>query len=152
MPCKPGVTGSIPDFTSLSDETLSRGPVPNDLSCWWDVKQVWGISETRDQNYRSNARPRLRSADLLTEEVILQLRQGERNLMIGLSFWPVSADLIDLFSDAFEPRGEKLNGKQTKFSGKNHQIEPSFDRNLKYFFLTFFTSILSLICGRGSDG
>ena len=52
-----------------------------------------------------------------------------RNLIIGLSFWPVSADLIDLFSDAFGPRGEKLNGKQTKFSGKNHQIEPSSDRN-----------------------
>ena len=38
--------------------------------------QVWGISETRDQNYRSNARPRLRLADLLTEVVILQLRRG----------------------------------------------------------------------------
>ena len=38
--------------------------------------QVWGISETRDQNYRSNARPRLRLADLLTEVVILQLRPG----------------------------------------------------------------------------
>ena len=49
--------------------------------------------------------------------------------LIGLSFWPVSADLINHFSDAFGPRGEKLNGKQTKFSGKNHQIEPSSDRN-----------------------
>ena len=27
LPCKPGVAGSIPGFTSLSDETLSRGPV-----------------------------------------------------------------------------------------------------------------------------
>ena len=35
--------------------------------------QVWGILETRDQNYRSNARPRLRLADLLTAVVILQL-------------------------------------------------------------------------------
>ena len=43
-------------------------------------------------------------------------------MIIGLSFWPVSADLIDLISDAFGPRGEKLNGKQTKFLGKNHQI------------------------------
>ena len=25
--CKPGVAGSIPSFTSLSGETLSRGPV-----------------------------------------------------------------------------------------------------------------------------
>ena len=41
------------------------------------------------------------------------------SLIIGLSFWPVSTDSIDLFSDAFGPRGEKLNGKQTKFSGKN---------------------------------
>ena len=40
------------------------------------VKQVWGISETRDQNYRSNARPCLRLADLLTEVVILQLHRG----------------------------------------------------------------------------
>ena len=40
------------------------------------IHQVWGISETRDQNYRSNARPRLRLADLLTEVVILQLRRG----------------------------------------------------------------------------
>ena len=54
---------------------------------------------------------------------------SDRNLIIGLSFWPVIADSIDLFSDAFGPRGEKLNGKQTKFSGKNHQIEPSSDRN-----------------------
>ena len=38
--------------------------------------QVWGISETRDQNYRSNAWPRLRLADLLTGVVILQLRHG----------------------------------------------------------------------------
>ena len=38
--------------------------------------QVWGISETHDQNYRSNARPRLRLADLLTEVVILQLHRG----------------------------------------------------------------------------
>ena len=37
--------------------------------------QVWGILETRDQNYSSNARPRLRLADLLTEVVILQLRR-----------------------------------------------------------------------------
>ena len=36
--------------------------------------KVWGISETRDQNYRSNAWPRLRLADLLTNVVILQLR------------------------------------------------------------------------------
>ena len=27
LPCKPGVAGSIPGFNSLSDETLSRGPV-----------------------------------------------------------------------------------------------------------------------------
>ena len=40
--------------------------------------QVWGISETRDQNYRSIARPRLRLADLLTEVVILQLRRGSK--------------------------------------------------------------------------
>ena len=39
-------------------------------------------------------------------------------MIIGLSFWPISADSNDLFSDAFGPRGEKLNGKQTKFSGK----------------------------------
>ena len=38
--------------------------------------QVWGISETRDQNYRSNGRPCLRLADLLTEVVILQLLRG----------------------------------------------------------------------------
>ena len=31
---------------------------------------------TVDQNYRSNARPRLRLADLLTGVVILQLRRG----------------------------------------------------------------------------
>ena len=41
-----------------------------------DADQVWGISKTRDQNYRSNARPRLTLADLLTEVVILQLRRG----------------------------------------------------------------------------
>ena len=38
--------------------------------------QAWGISETRDQNYHSNARPRLKLADLLSEVVILQLRRG----------------------------------------------------------------------------
>ena len=38
--------------------------------------KVWGISEARDQNYHSNARPRLRLADLLTEVVILQLRHS----------------------------------------------------------------------------
>ena len=43
---------------------------------------------------------------------------SDRNSIIGLSFWPISADSIDLFSDAFGPRGEKLNGKQAKFSGK----------------------------------
>ena len=37
---------------------------------------VWGISETSDQNYRSNARPRLRLADLLTAVVILQLHRS----------------------------------------------------------------------------
>ena len=63
---------------------------------------------------------------------------------MGLSFWPVSADSIDLFSDALRPRGEKLNDKQKKFSGKNHQIELTETPN---FFLTIFTSILSLICG-----
>ena len=105
--------------------------------------QVWEISETHDQNYRSNARPRLRLADLLTEVVILQLSYciavlSDRNLIIGLSL-PVSADSIDLilFSDAIGPRGEKLDGKQTKFSGKNHQIEPSSDRNPYFFFLPF---------------
>ena len=40
------------------------------------LEQVWGISETHNQNYRLNARPRLRLADLLTEVVILQLRPG----------------------------------------------------------------------------
>ena len=29
----------MPGFTSLSDETLSHGPSPYDLSCWWDVKR-----------------------------------------------------------------------------------------------------------------
>ena len=43
---------------------------------------------------------------------------NDRNLIIGLSFWPFSADSIDLFLDAFGPRGKKLNSKQTKFSGK----------------------------------
>ena len=43
---------------------------------------------------------------------------SDRNSIIGLSFLPVSADSIGLFSDAFGPREEKLNGKQTKFSGK----------------------------------
>ena len=95
--------------------------------------QVWGISETRDQNYHSNARPRLRLADLLTEVVAVL---SDRNLIIGLSFWPVSADSIDLFSDAFGPRGEKLNGKQTNFSGKNHQtLNPPETRN--FFLLPF---------------
>ena len=42
----------------------------------YQSNQVWGISETRDQNYRSNAQPHLRLADLLTEVVILQLRHG----------------------------------------------------------------------------
>ena len=35
--CKPGVAGSIPGFTSLSDETLICGPV-YDLGCLWDIK------------------------------------------------------------------------------------------------------------------
>ena len=100
------------------------------LSQYFDpsLYQVWGISETRDQNYGSNARPRLRLADLLTEVVILQLFAvlSDRNSIIGLSFWPI---LDRSFSDAFGPRGEKLIGKQTKFLGKNHQIEPSSDRN-----------------------
>ena len=47
-----------------------------ELSCC----QVWGISETRDQNYHSNVRPRLRLADLLTEVVILQLRRSSERL------------------------------------------------------------------------
>ena len=83
-------------------------------------KQVWGILETRDQNYRSNARPRLSLADLLTEVISYNCVTvlSDRNSIIGLSFLPVSADSIDLFSDAFGPRGEKLKGKQTKFSGK----------------------------------
>ena len=39
LPCKPGVTGSIPGFTSLSDVILKAvAPSPYDLSCWWDVK------------------------------------------------------------------------------------------------------------------
>ena len=33
-----------------------------------------------------------------------------RNLIFGLSFWPDSADSINLFSDAFGPRGGNLNG------------------------------------------
>ena len=37
-PCKPGVAGSIPSFSSPSDGTINRGPPPYDLSCWWDVK------------------------------------------------------------------------------------------------------------------
>ena len=52
---------------------VSSGPMLDDDSPFFNV-QVWGISETRDQNYRSNARPRLRLADLLTEVVFLQLR------------------------------------------------------------------------------
>ena len=48
----------------------------NEYSLITNYMQVWGISETRDQNYRSNERPRLRLADLLTEGVILQLHRG----------------------------------------------------------------------------
>ena len=56
---------SIFEWTSnSSDSDQNVGP-----------NQVWGIAETRDQNYGSNARPRLRLADLLTEVVILQLRR-----------------------------------------------------------------------------
>ena len=32
-PCKPGVAGSIPGFSSPSDGTINRGPV-----CWKDIK------------------------------------------------------------------------------------------------------------------
>ena len=99
--------------------------------------QVWGISETRDQNYHSNAGPSLRLADLLTA---IEIR------LLVYHFGPFPLVRSIFFSDAFGPRSEKLNGKQTQFSGKNHQIEPSSDRNLN-FFLTIFTSILSLICG-----
>ena len=38
LPCKPGVAGSVPGFASLSDETLSHGPSPYDLSWKWDNK------------------------------------------------------------------------------------------------------------------
>ena len=38
------------------------------------VKALVSRSVTRDQNYRSNGRPRLRLADMLIEVVILQLR------------------------------------------------------------------------------
>ena len=37
-PCKPGVAGSIPGFSSPSDGTVTEVPSPYDLSCWWDVK------------------------------------------------------------------------------------------------------------------
>ena len=37
-PCKPGVAGLIPGFSSPWDGTINRGPSPYDLSCWWDVK------------------------------------------------------------------------------------------------------------------
>ena len=32
-PCKPGITSSIPGFSSLSEV-----PSPYDVSCWWEVK------------------------------------------------------------------------------------------------------------------
>ena len=38
LPCKPGVVGLIPSFSSLSNETLSYGPISYDPSCWRDVK------------------------------------------------------------------------------------------------------------------
>ena len=38
LPCKPGAVDSIPGFSSLLNETLSRCQVyPYDLSCWWDA-------------------------------------------------------------------------------------------------------------------
>ena len=60
----------------------------------------------------------MRFADLLTGSYPTTMVLRDRNSIIGLSFWPVSADSIGLFSDAFGPRGEKLNCKQTKFSGR----------------------------------
>ena len=59
---------------SRANDTLSKTCLKRPLKN--KQKQVWGLSETRDQNYRSNARPHLRLADLLTEVVILQLRRG----------------------------------------------------------------------------
>ena len=103
------------------------------------IVKVWGISKTRDQNYCSNARPRLRLANLSYNCVAVL---SDRNSIIGLSFLPLSADLIDLFSDEFGPRGEKLNSKQTKFSGKNHQIEPSSDKNLYFFSYHFHINFI----------
>ena len=38
MPCKLGVTGSIPGISSLSNGTIIEIPASYDLSCWWDVK------------------------------------------------------------------------------------------------------------------
>ena len=38
MPCKLGVTGSIPSISSLSNGTIIEIPASYDISCWWDVK------------------------------------------------------------------------------------------------------------------
>ena len=52
-PCKPGVTGSIPGFASLSDETLSMAQSPYDLSCWWDVKNKHNIGLYREKTKKN---------------------------------------------------------------------------------------------------
>ena len=45
-PYKPGLAGSIPDFSVCLIRLLAMVPSINGLSCWWDVLVVGGMLNT----------------------------------------------------------------------------------------------------------
>ena len=49
--------------------------------------------------------PQMRLADLLTGSYPTTMVLRDRNLIIGLSFWPVSADSIGLFFGCIRTKG-----------------------------------------------
>ena len=57
-------------------------------------------------------------------------------MIAGLSVSLVYADSIDFFSDAFRPRGSKLQRQQTNILEKN-KIQPSPDTTMEFFYIRF---------------
>ena len=120
-----GISEKTRSKLSLGVDTLSN----QRLISLAQLDQVSGIAGKRDQNYHSDG-------NYASQWHVLH--RLEYPVGYPITAWRFfSIDTINLFSDAFGPRGEKLHAKQVKISEKNQQIQPSPDRIIIYFSYDF---------------
>ena len=103
-------------------------------------KQVWGISENRDQSYRSNARPRLTSAGL--PSLVSYLTTVSLFSAIEIRFLVYPLALFTLILSIFfwmhsVHVARSCSAKQTNFLEKIQQIQPSPDTIMEFFNIRF---------------